>query len=538
MTRDVARLSARTFDLLVIGGGIYGLTIAADAAQRGLSVAVVERDDFGSGNTFNHLRTVHGGLRYLQTLDVARARESVAERRTIARIAPAFVRPLPFVLPLTSRVVRGPMMMRAGFMLDAVLAHDRNDGIDGRLRLPAGRVLGAAPARERFPLLRDVQMFGAAVWYDYTVVESDRLSLAWAVAAANHGAALANHVTATRLLRDGARVVGAAMIDGTSGRPFEVAARVVVNATGGDLDGLLQAEGVATGTPVLRAMNLVTRLPGGDAAIGAPAASGRALFMVPWRGCALFGTWESGTVCRPEERAPATGDVDLFVREVAAAFPSCGLTHHDVTLVHRGIVPAAIGRGGRVTLEGHQRIHDHAIGGRPVEGLISVAGVKFTTARAVAESVADRVLAKLGRLAEPCRTATLPLPGAALTALNTTASAAATDRGVPPDVLAHLTAAYGSAVAGILALVDTRPDYANRLSDTGPVIAGQIAWAARHEMAVTLADAVLRRTPLGVLGHPGRAALAGAAAVLAAELGWSAERTAAEMRAVEAFFDR
>src|SRR3954470_4791803 len=111
MTRDLDRLTAQTFDVLVVGGGIYGLTIAYDAAQRGLSVALVERNDFGSGTTFNHLRTIHGGLRYLQTLDIARARESIRERRTLAHIAPWAVRPVPFVLPLQRSLTRGPLAM-------------------------------------------------------------------------------------------------------------------------------------------------------------------------------------------------------------------------------------------------------------------------------------------------------------------------------------------------------------------------------------------------------------------------------------------
>src|SRR6059058_3724533 len=106
MLRDLDRLSGRTFDLLVVGGGVYGLAIAYDAAQRGLAVALVERDDFGSGSSFNHLRTIHGGLRYLQTLDIARARESVRERRTLARIAPHAVQPLVFALPLTRSLSR------------------------------------------------------------------------------------------------------------------------------------------------------------------------------------------------------------------------------------------------------------------------------------------------------------------------------------------------------------------------------------------------------------------------------------------------
>jgi len=467
MTRDVARLSARTFDLLVIGGGICGLTIAADAAQRGLSVVLVERDDFGSGNTFNHLRTVHGGLRYLQTLDITRARESVAERRTLARIAPAFVRQLPFVLPLNG-LLRGPVTMRAGFLLDAIVAHDRNRGIPESHRLPAGRVLSAADARRRFPWLREVSMSGAAVWHDYVVVESDRLNLAWALAATNHGATLCNHAAATRLLRDGTHVAGAEIVDGPTGSRFEVAARVVVNATGGDLDALLADAGVATGRPMLLAMNLVTRLDGGEAAIGAPAGSGRALFMVPWRGRALFGTWESGTVRRPDERQPSAADIDAFVQDVASAFPSSGLSRHDVTLVHRGLVPAAVARDGGVALEGHQQIHDHATRRPPVEGLISVAGIKFTTARAVAQTVTDWVLAKLARTAMPCRTTTLPLPTASLAASNSGIAVTTSDRDWAPDILAHLAAAYGPARQAVLALVamkDALEDPARMLLD-------------------------------------------------------------------------
>src|SRR5476651_43099 len=113
MLRDVDQLSARTFDLLVVGGGIYGLAIARDAATRGLAVALIERDDFGSGSSFNHLRTIHGGLRYLQTLDIGRARESIQERRTLARIAPQAVRPMPFAVPLYRSLMRGKLAMRA-----------------------------------------------------------------------------------------------------------------------------------------------------------------------------------------------------------------------------------------------------------------------------------------------------------------------------------------------------------------------------------------------------------------------------------------
>src|SRR5688572_7299778 len=166
MHRDLDQLTGRTHDVLVVGGGIYGLTIAYDAAQRGLSVALIERADFGSGASFNHLRTIHGGLRYLQTFDVARARESMIERRTLAAIAPHAVRPLPFALPLYRSLTRGVSAMRAGFVLDRLIAFDRNTGVLPSHRLPAGRVVSREAVR-RFPGLHGRGVMGAAVWYDY-----------------------------------------------------------------------------------------------------------------------------------------------------------------------------------------------------------------------------------------------------------------------------------------------------------------------------------------------------------------------------------
>src|SRR5438093_11661658 len=141
MLRDVDRLTGRTFDVLVVGGGIYGLTIAYDAAQRGLSVALIEADDFGSGASFNHLRTIHGGLRYLQSLDIARARESVRERRTLARIAPHAVQPLVFALPITRALTRGKLAMRTGSATDRAMSAGRNRDVSHPLKLPRGRVV-------------------------------------------------------------------------------------------------------------------------------------------------------------------------------------------------------------------------------------------------------------------------------------------------------------------------------------------------------------------------------------------------------------
>ena len=537
MMRDLDRLTAQPFDLLVVGGGIYGLTIAYDAAQRGLSVALIERNDFGSGSSFNHLRTIHGGLRYLQSLDIGRARESIRERRATAMIAPQAVRPMAFAIPLYRSLLRGKLAMRAGFLLDRIVAFDRNRGVPASHRLPGGRVVSRSTAAQSFPGLKRQKLTGAAVFYDYVTTEPDRFTFSFALAAAENGAVLANHVEAVAPLLDGKRVVGVTARDKLSSRTIEITAKLTVNATGGRVDGLLKPLGIATDIPMLKAMNLVTKRDAGDEALGGRSSSGRNLFLVPWRDRALFGTWESSRTCDPDDTGVVESDVAAFITELNQAFPALDLTLADVTLVHRGVVPAAV-RGGQIGLEGHEQIRDHATQG--YEGLLSVAGTKFTTARGVAERVVDTVMSKLNQKAVRCRTATTPLPGGSLRDIGLTIAEARRefDEGLPTDTIPHLVAAYGSRYRDVMEIAAERAEWRSRIAPDSPVIGAELVLAARKEMAPTLADIVIRRTPLGALGYPGDVPLARAAAIVGAELGWSQDQRAKEMAAVAAFYQR
>jgi glycerol-3-phosphate dehydrogenase len=485
--RDVDRLASRAFDLLVVGGGIYGLSIAYDAAQRGLAVALIERNDFGSGASFNHLRTIHGGLRYLQTLDIRRARESVRERRTLARIAPDAVRPLRFVLPLSRSLTRGTVAMRAGFALDSIVSFDRNRGVDPGLELPSGRVISEAEALQRFPALRGRDLTGVATWHDYVTTESDRLTFAFAAAADKHGAVLANYVEAAALLVDGAHVRGVRASDRLTGRALEISARMTVNAAGASVARLTSALSRPPRAPMLKAMNLVTRREAGDEAVGSRSHSGRYLFLVPWRGRALFGTWESAGPCETDDASVTEVEVAAFMSEINQAFPSLRLTMADVALVHRGIVPAVVRGNGTVTLEKKERIHDHAFDG--TEGIISVSGTKYTTARACAERATDLVLKRLRMSPVACRTATTPL----------------IERG-SLQALSH-----------------------SHLDD-------RLRRAVREEMALTLCDAMLRRTPAGAVGFPGESVASHAADVVGRELEWSEDRRRDEVDRLRAFY--
>jgi glycerol-3-phosphate dehydrogenase len=189
------------------------------------------------------------------------------------------------------------------------------------------------------------------------------------------------------------------------------------------------------------------------------------------------------------------------------------------------------------TLASHERIRDHADAG--ADGLLTVAGTKYTTARAVAERVVDRVLQKLGRQAGPCRTAIVPLPGGDLGDVSETIAGARRrhDARLPSDTIPHLVSAYGSRFDAVLALGNGRPEWLARVAGDSPVIGAELAWAARHEMVVTLADAVVRRTPLGAMGYPGEAAAAAAADIVGSELGWGESRKREEIESLRRFYE-
>ena len=444
------------------------------------------------------------------------------------------VRPLPFAVPLYRSLTRGKLAMRAGLALDRVVAWDRNRGVPQPLRLRAGRVVSRTSAIERFPGLRRQGLRGAAVFYDYVTTESDRLTFSFAMAAAEHGAALANHVEAMEPAIEASpkRVIGVHARDALGGRSLDLKARLVVNATGSAVDILLKPLGLSAGVPMLKAMNLVTRREAGDEALGGRARSGRHLFLVPWRRRALFGTWESSRACEPGDTAVDAGEIAAFIGELNEAFPALDLTLNDVTLVHHGIVPASV-RGGRVALEGHEQVRDH--GAQGVDGLLTVAGAKYTTARAVAERVTDLVLTKLGHAPVRCKTASTALPGGSLRDVMLSVAEARRDHdtGLPSDTIPHLVAAYGSRYRDVLEVADARAEWRTRVADDSPVIGAELIWAVRKEMAVTLADAVVRRTPICALGCPNDAALARAAAIVRDELKWSHDRRSQEIASIK-----
>jgi glycerol-3-phosphate dehydrogenase len=524
MTRDFERLGREIFDVLVVGGGIYGLAAAYDAAQRGLSVALIERDDFGGRTSFNHHKTIHGGLRHLQRANLKRLRESVRERRAFARIAPQFLVPQPFLVPTRRSLARGSLALRTALSIERALAFDRNRDLPAELALPPGRVVPPSELRRLVPGMDLEGVTGGAIWYDYKTEHSERLTLAFALAAARHGAVLVNYAEAVAACREGTQICGMRVRDGLTGDAALVRARITCNAAGASAGRLMAHFGLRRMFPLVKTMNVVTRRPAWPVAVGRPTRGGRLLIALPWHDRLAIGTWHGAEPAGADATAVEGDELAGFLAEINEAYPDLDLTMADVALVHRGVVPARLRRGRRPELLEHSRVLDHAREG--VEGAISLVGVKYTTARLAAEHAVDAVRRKLELGPIPCRTASTPL-------IDADATLAAKAAG-----LAAAAPLYDrSAVARMIALIDGRPELGRPLAPDVQVTAAQVLEAVRHEMALSVEDVVLRRTGLGTVGYPGHAAVRAVAGLMQQELAWSSSRVDEEVESVRRYFE-
>jgi glycerol-3-phosphate dehydrogenase len=542
MTRDLRRLADTRFDVLVVGGGFYGVTAAWDAAQRGLSVALIDKGDFGGATSFNNLKTLHGGLRSLQSLNFKQMRLFIRERRALARIVPHLVRPLPFIVPTTTAFTGRRTAWHAVLAFNDAVANDRNQGLpDPATHLPAGAIVSREEALRLNPFVSPVGVTGGAIWHDYQMLSSDRVTLSFLLSAARAGASAANYVQADRLLRDAGRIVGVEATDTRSEASFPIRASVVVNTTGPWAASLLtelpDRERGAPPPALSRAMNLVidpltqTHACGGHV-------NGRFLFVVPWGHVSIVGTSHDAHQGTADDLTVSSGDVDHFLDAARRAFPRADLSRGAVRLVHRGLLPMTSGHGSHVRLVKESRVVDHARHGLP--GLVSVFSVRYTTARQTAEEAVDAVFSNLGQPTPPlCRTAITPLVGGEMPDLRRflDETGRRNIEGIPSDSLRRIATTYGSQLDHVLTLAADTPALREPLGQACDVRGAEVLYAARHESAITLSDALLRRTAAGAAGHPGRDAVERAATIMGDALGWDAPRRRSEVDAVERIYD-
>ncbi len=607
MRRIPSALVGREFDVLVVGGGAAGAAAAREASLRGLTVALIEREDFGAGSSAQCFKVVHGGIRYLQHADVARLRASCRERSVFLAIAPHLVAPLPFAIPTYGRGRSGRWPLQCGMWAYDALTADRNRHLsDPSRRIGKTRFLGREETLALFPLLGRNGLTGAAVFEDGQMYNPPRLVLAFIAAAEELGATVANYIEAERLLRKGSRVTGVVARDRISGDSLEIRARVTVNAGGPWAEGLLRgverqpqdrtrqngipqdgilAGGtysrdacfiVARGAPARMALAVQGRTRDRDALL---ARAARHLFLVPWRGRTLVGVWHTVVPRDPDRVGLTPGELGGLIEEINRALPALGLDASEVRRACFGLVPfgeAARQQPGTLSFGKQSRVTDHREHG--IAGLVTAISVRYTVARIDAVAAVNLACRQLGRRIAPCGSPTRRLPGGDIedfaqferelgvrrastspsanpgmdasmsmessmsidtststgTGMNTSPSmdASMSMGPLPGATREALARNHGSRAARVLALAEA--DSALRRCVTGThVLAAEVIYAVREEMAQSLSDVIFRRTDLATDGHPGEPALSEVERLLRKKCGWSARRAAEERRAAD-----
>jgi glycerol-3-phosphate dehydrogenase len=296
MKRNLERLSNQTFDVVVIGGGIHGAIAAWDATLRGLSVALIDRGDFGSATSQNSLKIVHGGLRYLQDGNLARIRTMARERSTWMRIAPHLVHPLKCLTPTRVKFSRNRLALGVALTANDLLSFDRNRPSDPEKHLTKGKLITQVELADILPGYDVSTSTGAAVWHDAQIYNTERLLLEFLLSAVRAGAEVANYVEAIGFLQQGNRITGVRARDVQSSQVFEVQSKVIVNCAGAWLDNVLNKVSISSEYGTSVAMNILVDQVWTGVAAGLPSrpASGRPpqiLFFVPWRNKTMIGTW-------------------------------------------------------------------------------------------------------------------------------------------------------------------------------------------------------------------------------------------------------
>ena len=487
--RTIHPLKERSFDLLVIGGGIYGAWTAYDAALRGLSVALIEKRDWAAGTSSASSKLIHGGLRYLEHYDFGLVRGALVERRLLHRLAPHLVHPLNFVMPVWKGPRASMLMLSAGLFL--------YDLLGGRGQpVPRHRRYSFLELLDRYPYVDPVRLLGGFRYGDCQEDDA-RLTLTVVAAAQGAGAVVANRLGAEALLIEEGRVQGARVRDHLGDDSFELRAKLTVNAAGPwapELTG-------PGGPPVRRVEGIhivLPAIPGCAEAFLLTAHDGRVFFVIPWYGRTLVGTTEV-EVSGPESARPSDEEVHYLLAGVKNCLPGLPWTDADVIARFAGIR----------TLQAEDATNLAAVTreftvAEPRPGLLMPLGGKFTTARCDAVEIVDRAEKVLGLIRRPSRTARQPLPGTPITSepferWQTAIVPLLKQRGVEEACARALTLRHGTRVGRIAELLQEEPRWAQRLHPATTLVVAEAVLAVRDEMALSLSDVVRRRLPLALL---------------------------------------
>jgi len=540
MKRFIEDYKDKAFDLIVVGGGITGAAVAYDAASRGFSVALVEKKDYGWATSAATSKLIHGGLRYLQNVELGLVRESLQERLILENIASNLVYPIQFLVPGYKDLKRNKWILRAGLTLYDILSYDRNRTWDKGKHIPHHSWLSKSKIMRLEPEVRTKGMTGGSTYYDCQSIYPERLTLAFIKSAVRYGAEVSNYTKVIKFLFSNDRTVKGVRVEDTlSGSKIDLKGSLVINCAGPWADIVLNLADTSGNSKhqIKRSegIHLLTKKFKTRHAVVMWTPSGRHFFTIPWRGLQLIGTTDKDYEGDPDDYKVSKKSIEGLIKDTNDAIGDGNLKYEDVVHAWGGLRPLVDDQT-KGTYESSRKyeIYDNASDG--FDGLITVEGGKYTTSRHLAESVMEMVEKKLNRTPKDAITDKAFLAGCEIKDMNAfmlNLKKEFTD--FKPMSIDFLGRNYGSESNAVLELAKKYPELSEVICEDGQILAS-VVYAARNESARTLKDIIMRRTGVGNIGHPGQKTLEKIAFAAAKELNWDQSKLEQELESADVSF--
>jgi glycerol-3-phosphate dehydrogenase len=531
LKRYIEEEGTQKFDLIIVGGGITGAAVAYIAAARGLTVALFEKKDYGGATSAATSKLIHGGLRYLANGELKLVRESLRERRILGNIAPNFVYPLPFVMPMYKRWRGNIWVMLIGMYLYDILSYDKKDTWDKSKKLPNHKLISHKKTIRLEPNLKKENLRNAFYFYDYQSIFPERLTLAFIKSAAEYGAMVSNYTPVESFLYDtGNRITGVTVRNLFTGKTIDIHAELIVNCGGTWADKILNlaSKKDIAGRKVKRSegIHIITRKIAGNHVVSLKKTDGGHYMIMPWRDHSLIGTTDKEYYGDPDEYEVSRESLDEIINEVNATYGR-NISYEDVKHAYGGLRPLVDDQTkGTYETSRKYEVYDNAIDG--IEGMITIEGGKYTTSRGLAQEVLKLVAKKLKRTIIDSVSDNLYLSGCEIRDIRQFMIRQHLNyKDFSRNTIEYISRNYGTESKVVFQIARDDRRYAEVVSHDGEILA-EVVYAVMYECARTLRDIMLRRTGIGTLGNPGKDVIDKVTAIAAGMMNWDAQRIAEE----------
>ena len=514
------------YQLVIIGGGVYGAALCWEAAHRGIKTLLVEQEDYACGASSNSLKTIHGGLRSLQSFNLSAVIKGIRERSIFLRIAPNYVKQLPCILPTTGSLMKSRPVLGMGLLLYNILSQISLLFSANDTNIPNTRLLSRSKFLSRAPGINPEGVTGGALWYDAQVTNTERLIWQFIKSAIKKGAVAINHTVALKHKRDKPDGRHSLLIrDQITGieKTVKTSAIVDCSAAWNFIKHCLPAPEHDENLTFLKSVNIIIKKKIFDNAVGVSGKAGqdgnsRLYFFSPWRDCTMIGTWYSNVEPYPVNSF-SYDEATICIDEINAVFNQKLLDIDDICNVHIGFLPAKNNRHNDSFALDQDLLSSYQLkdwSDQPgMHSVYSLRGTKYTLARYDAKQVIDRLAKKMKWKVAASQSDHLPIYQASPAPVHLYS--------LSDEIVNHLLINYGTDIEQLFSYIKKNPQSVELIPGTQYHIMAEIYYVVFYEQALTLCDLLKRRLDTGDCAPPDLKTAQYCAKIMQRLLSWSDE---------------